>query len=151
MTDLEKIREKLNANFDKIKLALDEVDNVLSPILKILERHDIIVEYVRWDDDYHSITLIHGAKLTKTAYDEIEKLLGFEGIQRVMDSRISFFFTMPYNFKHQHIHIEYWWLIISNGYNTCETRKICEEREVQKTETTTRWEQIGDCAPFMEE
>jgi len=151
MTDLEKIRADLNAKIEKIKLTLDEVDNVLFTILKILEKHDIPVDWIRWDDDFHSITLKQEAKLTKTAYGEIEEFLGFKGDQHVMDSHVSFFFNMPYSFKHPHIHIECWWLVIANGNNTCQVREICEERIVRKTETTTRWEPISDCIPFREE
>lgn len=151
MTDLEQIRAGLYAKIEKTKLALDEVDNVLNPILKILERHDIPVDYIRWDDDYHSITIKHETKLTKAVFDKIEEFLGFEADQHVMDSHISFFFNLPYNFKHPHIHIEYWWLVISNGNDTCKVREIREEHIVRKTETTTRWEPVGDCTPFRKE
>lgn len=148
MKDLEQIRADLCAKIEKIKLALDEVDNVLVPILKILEKHDIPVDYIRWDDMFKNITIKRETKLTKTAHDEIEEFLGFGADQRILGSHVSFFFNMPYNFKHPHIHTEYWWLVISNGDDTCEVREIREEPMVHKTETTTRWEPIGDCTPF---
>lgn len=149
MTDPEEIRADLYTKIEKTKLALDGVDNMLFPLLEILEKHDIPVDYLRWDDVFKNITIKQETKLTKAAYDEIEKFLGFGATQQILGSHVSFFFNMPYNFKHPHIHTEYWWLVISNGDDTCEVREIREERMVYKT--TTRWEPIGDCTPFEED
>lgn len=148
MTDLKQIQAHLYAKIEKINLALDEVNHVLVPILKILEQHDIPVEFVTWDDIINHIRIKAEAKLTETAYYKIKGFLGFGARQETMNSYISFYFDMPFEFKHSHIHSEFWWLVISNGEETCKVKEIRKVRIVKKKETKVTWEPIGDCAPF---
>lgn len=150
MTDLEKIRASLYAKIEKINLALDEVNHVLVPILKILEQHDIPIKFVTWDDVINHIRIESEAKLTEAAYYKIKGFLGFGARQETMNSYISFYFDKPFEFKHPHIHTSYWWLVISNGDATCKVKEIRKDRIVQKTEIHVKWEPIGDCTPFEE-
>lgn len=148
MTDLKQIRADLYAKIEKINLALDEVNHVLVPILKILEQHDIPVEYITWDDVINHIRIKSEAKLTEAAYYKIKGFLGFGAQQEIMSSYVSFCFNMPFTFKHRHIHSDLWWLVISNGEKTCKVREIRKVRIVRKKETDVRWEPIGNCTPF---
>jgi len=151
MTDLEKIRAELRDRIKETKGELKEVDMVLAPILKILQDHDIPIQYISCHRGYNAIKLQPEAKLTESVYSEIIKFLGFEARQEIMDSHIGFFFNLPYGFKHPHIQTNFWWLVISNGSGTCKVKEIRNDRVVERIETKIKWEPVGDCKPFQEE
>ena len=152
MTDLEKIRADLRAQIKENRAELKDIDRVLVPILKILQSHDVPIQFVSCSLGYSSIKLQPEAKLTESAYAEITKFLGFEARQETMDSHLGFFWSLgPGPIKHPFIQTKFWWLVISNGNNTCKVKEIRKEHKVQTTEIKTKWVAIGNCAPFEEE
>lgn len=120
------------------KIVQEEINEILLPLLKILEEEEIIIERVWWKKSLRSLDLMPEVCLSVKAFQRILNELPVRKTQHHFNggqSVLYFYLPLPSNC-----------FSIYNGGEVCPLKKTLKEVTIPASTTTqVVWEPIGSC------